>query len=115
MAGARITGPGARLAELLVAEEAQTPFGGWSRTLEPVGWAWVRPRAGVWDTKSASRTEDGQAWAVETLELLTRPDGTVRAGRVLRLDGTDWEITEVVPDGSQLRLELQRLRRERGV
>ena len=49
------------------------------------------------------------------VELLTRPDGAVQPGRVLRLDGTDWEIVAAVPDGSQLRLELQQMRRERGL
>ena len=113
--GPKVTGPGARLAEVLVALEVETPFGGWSRSLETAGWLWVRPVSGVWEPQTATRNDDSQAWIIETLEVASRPDGALRTGRLLRLDGTDWEIVGIVPEGQQMRLELKRIRREPGL
>ncbi len=110
----RVTGPGARLAEVLVVLEVETPFGGWARSLESAGLAWLRTRSGLWQSQAEPRTEDGQSWVDETMEVLSRPDGALRLGRVLALDGLYWEIKAVVPDGPQLRLSLQRMRREPG-
>jgi hypothetical protein len=105
----RVTGPGARLAEVLIPIEAETPFGGWSRTLQSVGWAWVRMET----VQRQLERQDGALRSVEQVQALARIEGPLRTGRTLRLDGTDWTIVEIVADGQQFRLRLEHDRVER--
>jgi len=94
------------LAQLFEVVEAETPYGGRSRTYEPIGSAWLR--AGP--TRRRERSEAGTSTTVETLTAESRLDPRLTAGRVLRFSGGDWQIVsgELVNSRSILNLERTR-------
>lgn len=96
-----------RIAELLAAVEAETPYGGRSVSYEPLGWIWLttNPRT------QATRAEGEAGVTIETLTAETRVDPRLATGRVARLSGTDWRIAAVDPlANGRARLKLERSR-----
>lgn len=94
------------LAELFEVVEAETPYGGRSRTYDPVGSAWIRSGA----TRRRDRSEAGATTTIETLMAESRADTRLIAGRVLRFGGADWRIASGERFGGRAILNLERMR-----
>jgi hypothetical protein len=91
------------LAELLEPVESETPYGGRTRSYEPLGVVWLK-------TGAARRREksDGVATrSVEAMTVETRIDPRLGEGRVLRFGGGDWLVIGLADvEGRPGRIEL---------
>ena len=92
--GAAVSGM-RRLAELHQPVEQETPFGGRSVGLEPVGVVWIE----ILRRRRRERSEVGTGPRLrEAIDVEARSDPRLTVGRILRLDGGDWRIGVVAPE-----------------
>ena len=94
------------LAGLYEGVEAETPYGGWVVSWEPLGSAWLTLGA----RRRRERNEPGGARAIETVTAETRSDARLATGRVLRFGGGDWRIVSGETVGGRAILNLERTR-----
>lgn len=96
----------ALLAELVEVIEAETPYGGRSRTYEPLGFVWLKPGP----ARLHRRGEAGVSETRETTTAEARADGRLTAGRLLKFGGADWRIAAGETVGGRAILNLERTR-----
>ena len=92
------------LAGLYEGVEAETPYGGWAVSWEPLGSAWLTLGA----RRRRERNEPGGARAIEMVTAETRSDARLATGRVLRFGGGDWRIVSGETVGGRAILDLER-------
>ena len=98
-----------RLAELYQSVEQETPFGGRSVGLEPVGVVWIE----ILRRRRRERSEAGvEPRKHEAIDVESRTDPRLSVGRVLRLDGADWRIVLIADDAPKVGRATLTLERE---
>jgi hypothetical protein len=97
------------LGELFERVEAETPYGGWAVSWEPLGMVWLA-------LEGRQRRERSEADGPVVTEVATaevRTDPRLVEGRVVRFGGADWTIAQVDGDAERpgrSRLGLERTR-----
>ncbi|QTC93143.1 phage head-tail adapter protein [Brevundimonas goettingensis] len=77
------------LAELLQPVEGETPYGGRTRSYEPLGMVWLK----TFTTRRREKSDGGATRIVDAMTVETRTDPRLVEGRVLRFGGGDWAVT----------------------
>ncbi len=76
------------LAELLQPVEGETPYGGRTRSYEPLGMVWLKPGP----KRRREKSDRAGTRGVETITAETRADPRLAEGHVLRFGGGDWSV-----------------------
>lgn len=91
------------LAELLQPVEGETPYGGRTRSYEPLGMVWLKTTA----PRRREKSEGFTTRSIEAMTVETRTDPRLAEGRVLRFGGGDWAVIgQQDVDGRPGRIEL---------